>query len=91
MILAISKPKSDTLVQHKTGIAVPIRDAEKLAEAIIFCINNKEKLKKMGKMLLILQKNFDPKNSLKILKIYKNILNNEIMNFLIFMPIILCC
>ena len=82
VILAISKPKKDTIISYKTGIAVPLRNAEKLSEAIIFCINNKEKTKKMGENAFDLaKKNFDPKtNSLKILNIYEKIsstLNDE--------------
>jgi len=80
VILSISKPKSDTLVQYKTGIAVPLRNPEKLAEAIIFCIENERKIKEMGENAYELAKiNFDSKaNSSKIFKVYEKILKNKV-------------
>lgn len=78
-ILAITKPKPDTLIPFITGLHVPIKDANKLAEAIIYCIKNPIKTKQMGEEAKNLaRKNFTPTvNSKKILEVYKRVLTNK--------------
>lgn len=74
-ILAITNPIKDTLQHMETGIAVPLRNNEKLAEAIEYFIDRPEEAKRMGNNARELAAlNFDPKrNSKKILEIYKRI------------------
>ena len=39
----------DAIIPNKTGILVPVKDVDKLAEAIIWLIQNPSKRVKMGK------------------------------------------
>ena len=76
VILSITNPKDDTLIPYETGIPIPLKDHKKLAKAIVYCIQNRDKVKEMGiKAFELANKNFNPKsNSIKILNIYKKIL-----------------
>jgi glycosyltransferase involved in cell wall biosynthesis len=78
-IAAINNPKPDTFIHMKTGIAIPPRDYNKLAEAIEFMVLNPEETKLMGnnsKELAI--KNFTPAtNAAEVLNQYKRLLTKE--------------
>jgi len=76
-VACVKKPMEDTLINYKTGIAVPSKAIDKLSEAIEYFINNKEQITHMGKNAKNLSNsNFNPKkNSNKLFKLYKELIN----------------
>lgn len=76
-IAAINDPKSDTLIQYETGIAVPPKRPDKIAEAILYFVNNPHESKRMGNNARELAKNnFTPStNAMKLLDVYKRCLD----------------
>lgn len=74
-IAAITNPSPDTLVPFETGIAIPPRDATKLADAIRFFATNRDEAARMGRNAQRLaQANFDPtKNANKLVDVYRRI------------------
>ncbi|MBD3228132.1 MAG: glycosyltransferase [Candidatus Lokiarchaeota archaeon] len=79
-VVAFNKTAIPEVVQNgKTGLLVPPRNVKKLAEAIIFLLQNKkirEKLGKNGRKHVVNNFNWD-KTVQKIIKIYKSLVNNE--------------
>tara|TARA_X000000950_G_scaffold227820_1_gene275076 strand:+ start:65 stop:340 length:276 start_codon:yes stop_codon:yes gene_type:complete len=65
----------DAIIPDKTGLIVPVRDIETLANAIQDLINNSEKRKSMGKEgRKLAEKEFGIENIVDAhLKIYKNL------------------
>lgn len=77
-IACISRAYDDTFINNITGFAVNPAEPKELADAIIFSVDNKEKLIKMGENAHeIYQQNNDPKlNSKKIYNLYKKLISN---------------
>jgi len=71
-IVAVSNPMPDTFMDGITGIAIPRENPKKLADAILYFLNNPIELKNMGKNAKELaEKNFSPMmNAKKILGVY---------------------
>ena len=76
-IAAIRHPKSDTLVQGVTGLAVPPRDATALADAIATLANDRARARAMGAagQAMATEKFDAAKNAATILDIYRTILS----------------
>ncbi len=78
-IAAINNPKPDTFIHMQTGIAIPPRDFNKLADAIEYMVLNPEETKKMGenaKELAI--RNFTPStNAQHVIGQYKILLTKK--------------
>lgn len=79
-IVSVSHPFPDTLVPGETGIAIPPKSPEKLAEAILYFADNPSEAIRMGKNAKVLaEANFNPEmNSRKLLMLYKHVINNEL-------------
>ena len=75
-IACISEVFDDTFINQKTGIAVKPANPEELANAIIYLIDNKNKLKKMGDYAYANYKKYNnPEiNSNKIYNLYKTLI-----------------
>ncbi len=75
-IAAINNPKEDTFIHMKTGIAIPPRDFNKLADAIEYMVLNPEETNRMGlnaKELAV--KNFSPAtNAQHVINQYKRLI-----------------
>lgn len=71
-IVAVNDPKPDTLVDGVTGIAVPPRDAPRLAAAIAALANNRALAQDMGRAAQAMAiENFDAKrNAAALLDVY---------------------
>lgn len=72
-VVAVNVPRADTLVHGETGLAVPPRQPQKLAEAILSLANDRERSTAMGQAARAMaQRNFDvPANSAKLLSVYR--------------------
>ena len=72
-VVAVNVPQADTLVHGETGLAVPPRQPQKLAEAILSLANDRERSTAMGQAARAMaQRNFDvPANSAKLLSVYR--------------------
>jgi glycosyltransferase involved in cell wall biosynthesis len=77
-IVCIEKPFSDTFIQGETGISVPPKNPNKLAEALLYFYNNKDEILRMGANAKTLaNKNFvSEKNAKKVYALYCQILNS---------------
>ena len=66
----------DAIINGSTGIIVPVKNAKKLAEAIIYLCSNKNKLQSMSlKARKYAELNFDINNVVnKHLSIYKSLI-----------------
>lgn len=78
-IVAVRNPLPDTLVDGETGLAIPGRDSQKLAEAIMRFADHRDELRRMGANARNLaERNFNPdNNSKKLLAIYKRVVQNN--------------
>ena len=47
-IVAVTNPRPDTLVPGETGLAVPGKDVRALANALMYCADRREEVKRMG-------------------------------------------
>jgi glycosyltransferase involved in cell wall biosynthesis len=74
-IVCVTHPKSDTLIDYETGIAIPAKDPEKLASAILFFVHNPTEISRMGaNALKLAEDNFSPtSNASKLLEVYKHV------------------
>ena len=72
-IVSTDRPADDTVIHGQTGICVPPRNVEALAEAMMFFCANPDEIKTMGEAAYHLAlKNFDiKKNAHKVLNIYR--------------------
>ena len=74
-IVSVNTPLSDTLIHGETGLAIPAKDPQKLAEAILYFANNPIEIKRMGanaRQLAI--SNFDPAtNAKRLLEVYNRV------------------
>jgi glycosyltransferase involved in cell wall biosynthesis len=75
-ITAVTNPRPDTLVQGETGLAVPVRDPAKLAEAILYFADSRSEVERMGaNARRLAEQNFDPStNAAKLLAVYSRVL-----------------
>ena len=75
-IVAIRKPEPDTFVHGETGLGVPPRDPEALADAIGYFQRQPDEIKRMGEAAYRLAiANFDARrNAQKVLAIYRRVL-----------------
>jgi len=78
-IAAINEPKPDTLIHNETGLAVPPKNPEKLAKAILHFVKNPSEKRRMGENARTLaEANFSAtSNAEKILAIYHRILKRN--------------
>lgn len=78
-IVAVERPKPDTLIDHETGLAVPAKNPKKLAEAIIYCADHREDVKRMGvNAKKLAEENCNPEvNAKKLLSVYKRVIEND--------------
>lgn len=74
-IAAVSAPLPDTFVPGETGIQVPARDAQALAQAVLRLEANRHELKRMGAAARRLaERNFDSRaNAARVLAIYRSV------------------
>lgn len=78
-IVAVENPLPDTIVDGETGIAIPGRNPQKLANAIMHFADHPEELRRMGANARELaMRNFDPDtNAKKLLAIYERVVQNN--------------
>lgn len=71
-IASISDPRPDTLDHGETGLAIPAKNPQKLAEAILHFADNRDEVRRMGESARQLaHRNFDPAaNSRQLLSLY---------------------
>lgn len=74
-IAAVSAPLPDTFVPGETGVQVPARDAQALAQAILRLEADRAELKRMGAAARgLAERNFDSRaNAARVLEIYRSI------------------
>jgi glycosyltransferase involved in cell wall biosynthesis len=79
-IVAINKPKPDTLIHLKTGLAIAEKDPKALADAILYFVDNPAETKDMGENARNLaRQNFSVTvNSQLILNIYDSIVADKV-------------
>ncbi len=72
-IVAVREPRADTLIDGETGLAVPAKSPEKLAEAIRFFAEDRSQVRRMGENARELaHRNFDvEQNAKKLLAVYE--------------------
>ena len=78
-IAAVINPLPDTLVDGETGLAVPGRNPQKLAEAITYFADHPEEVRRMGANARELaERNFNPEvNAQKLLAVYKRVIQGN--------------
>jgi glycosyltransferase involved in cell wall biosynthesis len=76
-IVAVTAPQPDTLVPGETGLAVPGKDAEKLAKAIRYFADNRAEVSRMGaNARRLAERNFVPElNSRQLMGVYARVLS----------------
>lgn len=74
-IVAVRTPRSDTLVDHETGIAIPEPEPRLLADAIIHFARDRSEVERMGENARDLAgRNFVPqKNAAALLNLYRSL------------------
>lgn len=74
-IVAVTKPKEDTLVDGQTGIAIPIKSPPKIKDAILHFLHNPSEISRMGNNAYDLAtSNFDAvTNAEKLYDVYQSI------------------
>lgn len=75
-IAAINNPRADTLVHGETGLAIPAQNPQKLAEAILYFLDNPGEVLRMGvNAKQLAESNFDPAtNARKLLAVYTRVI-----------------
>jgi glycosyltransferase involved in cell wall biosynthesis len=78
-IVAVENPLPDTLVHGETGLAIPGRNPQKLAEAIMRFADYPDDVRRMGANARELaERNFCPDtNARKLLAIYKRVVQRN--------------
>lgn len=78
-IVAVEHPFPDTLVDGETGLAIPSRNPQGLAAAIMHFADNPEEVRRMGaKARELAERNSNPEaNARKLLAIYSRVLQNK--------------
>ena len=76
-IVAIENPLPDTFKPHETGLAIPQKNPQALADAIEYFYRNPKEIERMGRNAYELAiKNFDSqRNAEKVLDIYRDVLS----------------
>lgn len=76
-IVAVSRPYPDTLVDGETGIAIPARDPQALANAILHFADNPGEVRRMGdNARRLAESNFEPAaNGRRLLAVYQRVLD----------------
>lgn len=79
-IASISDPRPDTLEHGETGLAIPAKNPQKLAEAIIHFADNRDEVRRMGENARKLaHRNFDPAaNSRQLLALYRKLVSRTV-------------
>jgi glycosyltransferase involved in cell wall biosynthesis len=74
-IVAVANPLPDTLIDGETGLAIPMRNPQELAEAIMYFADHPDEVRRMGDSARKLaEQNFNPdRNAQKLLAIYKRV------------------
>lgn len=74
-IVSVDKPCADTLIEGETGLAIPARDPQRLAQAILHFVDNPGEIKRMGaNALRLAESNFDPAtNARKLFGVYSRV------------------
>lgn len=77
-IVSVEDPYPDTLVDGETGLAIPARNPQKLAEAIMHFADHRDDVRRMGQNARQLaETNFDPENNAqKLLAVYTRVIKN---------------
>lgn len=77
-IVAVENPYPDTLVNGETGLAIPMKSPQKLAEAIMHFADNRDDVRRMGENAKRLaEMNFNPEsNAQKLLAVYTRVIEN---------------
>lgn len=77
-IVAVENPYPDTLVHGETGLAIPARNPQKLAEAIMHFADNRDDVRRMGRNARQLaETNCHPEsNAKKLLAVYTRVIRN---------------
>jgi glycosyltransferase involved in cell wall biosynthesis len=78
-IVAVENPFSDTLIDQETGLAIPGRNPQKLAEAIMYFADHPEDVRRMGdNARQLAERNFNPEaNAKKLLAIYMRVVQTD--------------
>jgi glycosyltransferase involved in cell wall biosynthesis len=81
-IVSVKNPYPDTLVDGETGLAIPAKNPQRLAEAIMYFADNPGEVRRMGANARELaEMNFNPeRNAKKLLAIYTRIIQNQRLN-----------
>lgn len=67
-IAAINNPQRDTLIPFETGLSIPPKNIEKLAESILYCLKHPNEVSRMGNNArLLAEQNFTPSVNAKLL------------------------
>lgn len=76
-IVAVNKPHADTLVHGQTGLAIPARDPNRLAQAISHFADDRSEVVRMGACAKELaERNFVPAvNAQKLMGLYHRVVN----------------
>lgn len=79
-IVSVDNPRSDTLAPGQTGLAIPARNPQRLAEAILHFADNRSEVKRMGAHAKELaEANFVPaKNARKLLDLYERVVTGAV-------------
>lgn len=77
-IVSVENPYPDTLVDGETGLAIPARNPQKLAEAIMHFVDHRDDVHRMGQNARQLaETNFNPENNArKLLAVYTRVIKN---------------
>jgi len=78
-IVAVTNPRRDTLVPGETGLAVPGKDVRALADALMYCADQREEVRRMGANARELaRRNFVPQsNAAVLLALYQRVLSGS--------------
>lgn len=77
-IVALDNPKTDTLVHGQTGLAIPAKDPQRLAQALVYFANDRAEVQRMGvNAKRLAEENFSPeKNSADLYELYRQTISN---------------
>ncbi len=78
-IVSVDNPRADTLVHGETGLAIPAKSPQKLAEAILYFADRPAEVQRMGAAAKRLaETNFDPTtNAQKLLAVYHRVVSKS--------------
>lgn len=72
-LVAVARPLPDTFVDGETGLRIPARDPQAIADAVARLCTDRERLKRMGEAARRLaERNFDnERNAARVLEVYR--------------------